>query len=79
MEKKFPTPYTNLTIQTQPKSSGVNQLQHSIFTSFLACTRTLFSFSFCSFGKHRRVRERGEREKEKINFLLLTPLPVKRK
>ena len=35
-------------------------------TSFIAvaCTQTLFYFSFRSFGKHRRVRERGEHASE---------------
>ena len=35
-------------------------------TSFIAvaCTQTLISCSFRSFGKHRRVRERGEHTSE---------------
>ena len=30
----------------------------------VACTQTLFYFSFLSFGKHRRVRERVEHASE---------------
>ena len=47
----------------------------------LACTQTLFYFSFRSFGKHRRARKRGEhaseaseREKE---FFFPTPTPLR--
>ena len=29
-------------------------------TYLVACTQTLFYFSFRSFGKHRQARERGE-------------------
>ena len=47
----------------------------------VACTKTLFYFSFRSFGKHRRARKRGEhaseaseREKE---FFFPTPTPLR--
>ena len=47
----------------------------------IACTQTLFYFSFRSFRKHRRAKracenERGARERKIKNyFLLLPPLP----
>ena len=45
----------------------------------IACTQTMFYFSFRSFRKHRRARERSERtrtsaEREKEIYFLLTPL-----
>ena len=43
---------------------------------YVACTQTLFYFSFRSFGKHRRARERGARERKINNFLILLALAV---
>ena len=39
----------------------------------IACAQTLFYFSFRSFGKHRRARERGARER-KINIFFFPHL-----
>ena len=38
-------------------------VQSTSFTA-VACTQTLISCSFRSFGKHRRLRERGEHTSE---------------
>ena len=51
------------------KSSSAYSVRAAILvqsTSFIAvaCTQTLISCSFRSFGKHRRVRERGEHASE---------------
>ena len=50
--------------------------------SYLACKQKLFYFSFRSFQKHRRARERierartnAQRAKENVYFLLSPPLP----
>ena len=41
----------------------------------LACTQTLFYFSFRSFRKHRRARK-GERESERLFSTSYTPYPL---
>ena len=43
-------------------------------TLFLACTQALFYFSFRSFTKHRRARERSERGARERKITL--PLPL---
>ena len=47
----------------------------------LACTQTLFYFSFCSFGKHRRAHKRGEHASEaserKKEFFFPTPTSLR--
>ena len=47
----------------------------------LACTQTLFYFSFCSFWKHRRAHKRGEHASEaserKKEFFFPTPASLR--
>ena len=38
-------------------------------TCLVACTQTLFYFSFRSFGKHRQARERGEHSINPLRFI----------
>ena len=54
----------------QPITSNAHVWEVYVISMELACTQTLFCFSYCSFRKHRGARERArtsaEREKGKI-------------
>ena len=45
-------------------------------TLFLACTQALFYFSFRSFTKHQRARERSERGARERKITLRYPLAL---
>ena len=53
----------------QPITSNAHVWEVYVISMELACTQTLFCFSYCSFRKHRGARERArtsaEREKGK--------------
>ena len=81
-KRERPSPYFPRSLFTSLRSRHDLTPVSNVCEAMLACTQTLFYFSFRSFRKHRRARERSdcartsaEREIENFSFSP-TPTPL---
>ena len=51
----------------QPITSNAHVWEVYVISMELACTKTLFCFSYCSFRKHRGARERARKENKELS------------